>query len=190
MKESKTIIIGIMVAVLALFSQQAEAQYTKSSRSGFSIGVSGGVGVLHFTKGMDADETSSGIALPVKMGWFLKNNLAVYVNLSGQIYEADGLDRSFEGIIPTIQYWPSDRLWLSGGFGPSLDTRALYESKTEAQKTDWGKGLLLSTGYEFLQKANWALDIQTQLLMASVSREGLDNLEGASFTLSLGFTLY
>lgn len=64
MKKSKTIIIGIMVAILALTSNTSDAQNTKPVRKGFTIGGSAGTGVLHFTKGMVTNETSGDISLP------------------------------------------------------------------------------------------------------------------------------
>ncbi|MEQ8239628.1 MAG: hypothetical protein RIA69_10470 [Cyclobacteriaceae bacterium] len=191
MKKSKTIIIGIMVAILAFASNTSDAQNTKPVRKGFTIGGSAGIGVLHFTKGMTANETSGDISLPnMKIGWFVKDNLAVYLNTAGQIYETDGLDRSFEGIIPSIQYWTSDKWWVSGGFGAALDTRAFYESNSKSAKNEWGKGVLLASGYEFKQKEKWAMDLQARLFMASVSRDDLENLEGTNFTIAFGFTLF
>ncbi|MFZ1805753.1 MAG: hypothetical protein WAU36_00935 [Cyclobacteriaceae bacterium] len=191
MKKSKTIIVGIMVAILALASNTSNAQSIKPVRKGFTIGGSAGIGVLHFTKGITENETSGDISLPnMKIGWFVKDNLAVYLNTAGQIYESDGLDRSFEGIIPSVQYWTSDKWWVSAGFGAALDTRAFYESSSKSAKNEWGKGVLLASGYEFKQKEKWAMDVQGRLFMASVSRNGLENLEGTNFTIAFGFTFF
>ena len=192
MKKSKTIIVtGILVALLTIFSSQAEAQDTAPRRKGFTIGGSAGIGVLHFSKGMNSNESSGGISLPnMKIGWFMKENLAVYLNTTGQIYELNGRDRSFEGYIPSILYWASDKWWISGGFGAALDTRAFYESASKSVKTDWGKGVLLAAGYEFKQREKWAMDVQVRLFMASISREELQNLEGTSLTIAFGFTLF
>lgn len=180
-----------MVAILALAGNTSKAQNTKPVRKGFTIGGSAGIGVLHFTKGMVTNETSGDLSLPnMKIGWFVKDNLAVYLNTAGQIYETDGLDRSFEGIIPSLQYWTSDKWWVSGGFGAALDTRAFYESNSKSAKNEWGKGVLLASGYEFKQKEKWAMDVQARLFMASVSRDDLENLEGTNFTIAFGFTLF
>lgn len=189
MKMSKTIIIGIMV--MALLSNLSKAQDTKPVRKGFTIGGSAGIGVLHFTKGNAANETSGNISLPnAKIGWFIKDDLAIYLNTTGQIYEIDGRDRSFEGYLPSVQYWTSDRWWVSGGFGAARDARAIYESKSHSANSAWGKGVLLASGYEFLQREKWAMDVQVRLYMASVGREELENLEGTNFTIAFGFTLF
>ncbi|MCR9253717.1 MAG: hypothetical protein NXI20_25100 [bacterium] len=191
MKKSKTLIAGIIIAFLAVYSNQLQAQNTDPIRHGFTIGGSAGIGVLHFSKGMESNETSAGISLPnMKIGWFAKENLAVYLNSTGQIYEIDGVDRSFEGYIPSVQYWTSDKWWVSGGFGVALDTKAFYASEKRSTKTEWGKGVLLSSGYEFKQHEKWALDIQARLYMASVSRDEMPNLEGTNFTIAVGITLF
>ena len=191
MKKSKTIIIGIMVAILALAGNISNAQGTQPVRKGFTAGASIGIGILHFTKGMVENETSGDISLPnLKIGWFVKDDLAVYLNTTSQVYELDGLDRSFEGYIPSIQYWTSDNWWVSGGFGAALDTRSLYESKRKSAGSEWGKGVLLSSGYEFKQTEKWAMDVQARLFMASVSRDDLENLEGTNFTIAFGFTFF
>jgi hypothetical protein len=191
MKMSKTIIIGIVVMVMTLLSNLSRAQNTRPIRKGFTIGGSAGISVLHFTNGNAGNKTSGAISLPnLKIGWFLNDKLAILLNTTGQIYEANGLDRSFEGYIPSVQYWALDRWWVSGGFGAAWDTRAIYESKSKSAKSEWGKGVLLSSGYELMQREKWAMNIQARLFMASVSREELENLEGTNFTLAIGFTLF
>ena len=193
MKKSVTTIIGIMVAFLVMTGNMASAQNEKPDRKGFTIGGSAGIGVLHFTQGMaeTETETSGNISLPnMKVGWFITDDFAVYLNTTGQIYELNGRDRSFEGIIPSVQYWTSDRWWMSGGFGAALDTRAFYESKSKSADSEWGKGVLLASGYEFKQREKWAMDVQARLFMASVSRDGLQSLEGTSFTIAFGFTFF
>lgn len=181
----------MMVAILIITANATYAQNISPIRKGFTIGGSAGIGVLHFTKGMESKGTSGDISLPnMKVGWFVKEDLAVYLNTVGQIYEINGRDRSFEGIIPSVQFWTSDRWWLSGGFGAALDTRAFYESKSKSSKSEWGKGALLAAGYEFKQREKWAMDVQARLFMASVSRSQFDNLEGASFTIAFGFTFF
>ena len=110
-----------LTAVLLLITLSIYAQTEQPIRRGFTIGSSAGIGVLHFTKGMESSETQGDISLPnMKIGWFVKDNLALYLNTPGQIYERDDSDRSFEGYIPSIQYWTSDRWWISGGMGASI----------------------------------------------------------------------
>ncbi len=168
-----------------------QAQTENPIRKGFTAGASVGVGVLHFTDGMSEKATRGGISLPnLKMGWFVSPRTAIYVNTVGQIYDSEGVDRSFEGIIPSIQYWATDKWWISGGYGASLDMRALYESKADSKKNEWGKGVLISTGYEVLQREKWALDIQSRLYMARVTRIEGGNLDATNFSIGVGITLF
>lgn len=182
-------LIIIAIALLGVINVQAQDQ--RPVRKGFTIGGSAGVGVLHFTKGMQEKPTQGDITLPnVKIGWFANERTAIYLATAGQIYESEGLDRSFEGFIPSVQYWTSDKWWVSGGFGPALDTRAFYASNKKSRKNSWGKGVLLATGYEIKQRPKWAMDIQARLFMASVDQGAeLGRLEGTSFSIGVGFTL-
>lgn len=181
-----------VTTVLFLITFALFAQSEAPIRKGFTIGGSAGIGALHFTKGMESSETQGDISLPnVKIGWFVKDNLAIYLNTPGQIYEQNGSDRSFEGFIPSIQYWTSDRWWISGGLGAALDTPAFYEKRSESEeKNNWGKGVLLSSGYELLQRKKWAIDIQARLYMASVKLDNGNRREGTAFSIALGFTLF
>lgn len=181
-----------LTAVLLLITFSIYAQSEQPTRKGFTIGGAAGIGVLHFTKGMESSETQGDISLPnMKVGWFVQDNLAIYLNTPGQIYEKDGSDRSFEGYIPSVQYWASNKWWISGGIGAALDTPAFYEKRSESnEKNNWGKGVLLSSGYELLQRKKWAIDIQARLYMASVKLDNGNRREGTAFSIALGFTLF
>jgi hypothetical protein len=185
----KKLIIIIFLGLFTTLSMQA--QTNNSIRKGFTIGGSVGVGILHFTDGMSEKATQGGISLPnIKLGWFISPRTAIYLNTVGQIYESEGVDRSFDGIVPSIQYWATNKLWVSAGYGASLDMRALYEPERQSMKTEWGKGLLVSTGYEVLQRKRWALDIQSRLYMGHVTRNEGGKLEGANFSIGVGITLF
>jgi hypothetical protein len=180
----------IILAISLIMALSMQGQNESPVRKGFTMGGSIGGGVVHFTKGLEASPTQGGISLPaLKMGWFLNQRTAVYLNSAGLIYESQGLDRSFEGFVPTIQYWATQNWWISGGFGAALDTRALYESKAASLESKWGKGVLIGTGIEVLQREKWALDLQTNVYLASVQQSD-GKLEGATWTLGLGITLY
>ncbi|MDW7693003.1 hypothetical protein R9C00_10265 [Flammeovirgaceae bacterium SG7u.111] len=182
----------VISIALLLLSLNTIAQSESPIRKGFTIGASVGAGALHFTKGIETSETQGGISLPnLKIGWFVNDKLAIYLNTPGQIYELNNKDRSFEGYIPSVQYWAADRWWVTGGVGAALDTPALYEKKSDSdEKNNWGKGVLLGTGYELRQHKKWAVDLQARLYMASVKLENGQRREGSSFTLGLGFTFF
>jgi len=192
MKNVKTILLGIIVALFIVLSNESNAQNVTPIKKGFTIGGFAGVGALHFSQGLPEGQskTSGDISLPnMKIGWFVKDNLAIYLNAVGQTYELNDLDRSFEGYIPSVQYW-SDKCWISAGFGPALDTRAFYESSSKSAKSNWGKGVLLSAGYEVKQRQKWAMDIQARLYMASVKLDGGERLDGTNLSVGVGFTLF
>ncbi|MEQ8555258.1 MAG: hypothetical protein RIC06_21670 [Cyclobacteriaceae bacterium] len=160
-------------------------------REGFSIGGSIGGGVLHFTSGFEDNQTTGDLALPnLKLGWMVKDNLGLYLNLPGQIYKENGKDRSFEGLIPSVQYWPGNRFWLSGGFGVAMDFPAFYEVKNINDETwNWGKGALIGMGFEVLQRKKFTIDIQARMLMSSFKvNDG--RKEGANFSMAVGFNYY
>ncbi|MBY5952585.1 hypothetical protein KUV23_16475 [Algoriphagus marincola] len=185
----KKLIFIFFVSLITTLNIQAQTE--NPLRKGFTVGVSLNGSVLHFTEGMSEDPTQGGISLPnLKMGWFVSPRTAIYVNTVGQIYESEGVDRSFEGIIPSIQYWATDKWWISGGYGASLDMRALYESEADSKKSEWGKGVLISTGYEVLQRKKWALDIQSRLYMGRVTRSEGGNLDATNFSVGVGITLF
>ncbi|MEP2023276.1 MAG: hypothetical protein ABJH98_05785 [Reichenbachiella sp.] len=55
---------------------------------------------------------------------------------------------------------------------------------------NFGKGVLLASGYEVLQRKKWTMDVETRLFMSSVSLHEGRKREGSSFTLALGFTWF
>jgi len=190
MKKYILIFIAGLLFTLNLQAQDQAVGSDKPIRKGFTIGASAGIGVLHFTEGMDDKSTQGDISLPnLKMGWFLNERTAIYLNSVGQIYQDNGKDRSFEGIIPTVQYWASPKWWIGGGYGAALDTKVLYKNG-DSRKTNWGRGVIVSTGYEVLQRSKWALDIQSRLFMGHVDLDEGGKLEGTNFTLGVGITLF
>lgn len=182
-------LILISICLLAMYS--ANAQNQTPTRKGFSIGASVGVGVLHFTQGGGDANTGADLSLPnLKIGWLFNERLGVYLNAPGQIYKEKGRDRSFEGLIPTVQYWPTNAWWISGGAGLAMDLPAFYEVKNvEDEDYNFGKGVLLSSGYEVIQGKKWAMDLQARLLMSSVNLDE-GRRDGTSFTIALGFNFY
>jgi hypothetical protein len=181
----------ILTSIGMLWIFAASAQSVTPERAGFSIGGSFGVGVLHFTKGAGDAATGGDISLPnLKLGWVFNDKLGVYLNAPGQIYQQGGRDRSFEGLIPAVQYWPVSKWWVSGGMGLAMDMPAFYEVRNfEDEEFNFGKGVLLSTGYELLQRPKWTIDLQGRLLMSSVNLDQ-GKREGTSLTLALGFNFY
>ncbi|WP_020529880.1 hypothetical protein [Flexithrix dorotheae] len=188
----KQLVFSAILLFTAFNAFTQNMTHTTPVRKRFTIGASVGGGVIHFTNGLESSETQGGFSLlNLKLGWFVNNDLAIYLNTPGQIYELNNKDRSFEGYIPSVQYWAADKWWVSGGFGVALDMPAIYEKRSELdEKNNWGKGVLLGTGYEIKQTKKWALDLQAHVFMASVKLDNGKSREGTSFTMGLGFTFY
>ncbi|MDF9797926.1 hypothetical protein OKW21_003189 [Catalinimonas alkaloidigena] len=182
-------LILILICLLPMFSISAQNQ--QPIRKGFSIGASVGLGVLHFTQGGGDANTGADLSLPnLKLGWMINEKIGVFLNAPGQIYREKGRDRSFEGLIPAVQYWPANAWWISGGAGLGMDFPAFYDVENIEDKAfNFGKGVLLSAGYEVIQGKKWAMDVQAGLFMSSVHLDE-GQRDGASFTLALGFNFY
>ena len=177
--------IALLFGTLVLQAQTID-------RECFTFGASIGGGVLHFTSGNIGEATSGNLSLPnLKVGWMFKQNLGVFLNAPGQIYSENGKDRGFEGLIPSVQYWPADKFWVGAGFGLAMDFPAFYEVKN-VKDEDWnlGKGALLSAGYEIMHRSNWTIDIQTKALMSSFKLDDGTRKEGANFAIGVGFNFF
>ena len=181
----------LIIALCLVGGLQLQAQQGVD-RKGLSFGASFGAGVLHFTSGYSGDQTSGDISLPnLKAGWMFNQNLGAFLNAPGQLYSEGGKDRSFEGLIPSVQYWPTNRLWVSAGFGMAMDFPAFYQvKKVKDEKWNLGKGALVSLGFEVLQRPNWTIDIQSKALMSSFKLDEGGRKAGANFTLGVGFNFY
>lgn len=177
--------ITFLFAAFALDAQTID-------REGLTFGASIGAGVLHFTSGMNGNETSGNVSLPnLKVGWMFNQNLGVFLNAPGQLYSENGKDRGFEGLIPSVQYWPAEKFWVGAGFGLAMDFPAFYEvKKIKHEEWNTGKGALLSVGYEIMQGSNWTMDIQSKALMSSFKLDDGTRKEGANFTIGVGFNFF
>ena len=149
MRQAITIIKQAIIAIILMLSSiQAFAQdnQIEPNRKGFVIGVSAGAGYLSI-EGDAAPSTfeDSDISLPnLKIGWMLNPNTALLLSMPGMAYKAQGVDRSFEGLVPTVQHWVRPNWWINGGVGLGLDTPAFYEDDV--------KGHLIISTIRFKEK--------------------------------------
>lgn len=155
----------IITIVLMLTSMQVFAQtnQTEPTRKGFVIGVSAGAGYLSI-EGDSAPEVFEGgdISLPnLKIGWMLTPNTALLLSMPGMAYEANGVGRSFDGLVPSVQHWVRPNWWINGGVGLGLDTPAFFEDEVKGQdKLILGPSFMISTGYEVYKKGKFTIDLQ------------------------------
>jgi len=164
-------------------------------RKGFVFGVGVGGGVVSISDSnqeVPFDEVQGGISLPnLKFGWMVNDRLAILATLPGMIYALEGKDRSFEAFIPSVQYWVKDRWWINGGIGLAMDMPALYEFD-DLKSEDWNFGCAVSasTGFELIQKKNYALDLQANIHLGRTFLDNDQHRDGGAFTIGIGFNWY
>ena len=181
--------IALFVLFLAAF--QVTAQETTTERKGFIIGVSAGLGISSITGDTPGISDGIDISLPnLKVGLMINPKLAVLVTNPGISYSRDGLDRSLDGFVPSVQYWAKPKWWISGGFGLAMDNPAFYDSKkTINDDYNFGTACQFSTGYELYKKGRFVIDLQGTLFAASVNTDW-GTQETVSFLTGVGFNFY
>jgi hypothetical protein len=193
----KQILLKMACVALTLVSSIAYAQNTNvettTQRDGFifEFVVGGGIISLEDSAGVQTFDTSQGAFVfpDLKFGHMLNKKLAITVSLPGNIYEFQDNDRHFGGVIPSVQYWVKDRWWIHGGIGLAIDSPALYDIKDNVND-DWNFGcaVMASTGYEIYKKKNFALNVQSKLVLGSASLDGDAHRDALIFNVGLGFS--
>lgn len=193
----KQILVKMACVAFALVSSLTNAQNTKqetiTQRKGFifEFVVGGGSISLEDSAGIQTFDTSQGTFVfpDLKLGYMLNENLAITIAMPGNIYEFQDNDRNFGGFIPSVQYWVKDKWWIQGGYGLAIDSPALYDIK-ENVNDDWnfGHAVMLSTGYEIYKKKNFALNVQSKLVMGRANLDGNAHRDAVIFNVGLGFS--
>ena len=187
-----TAVIALSLLSNVAFAQNTDAK-TNSKRQGFTFEFTLGGGIISLEDSAELqtfDESQGTFVFPdLKFGYILNESLAVTISIPGNIYEFQGNDRHFGGLIPSVQYWVKDRWWIHGGFGLAIDSPALYDIE-ENVNDDWnfGHAVMLSTGYEFYKKKNFALNVQSKLVLGGVNLDGNANRDAVIFNVGIGFS--
>lgn len=187
---------NLIIVALLLFTFSSYAQNSTSSieRKGFVIGIGVGVGAATISDGDKGsfESTQGGLSLPdLKLGWMINDRLAIIGTGPGMTYDYEGKDRNFGAIIPTVQYWVKDQWWINGGFGLAMDSPALYDID-DIKNEEWNFGFAVSasTGYELVQKKNYALDLHAQVHLGRIPMDNDLHRVGAAVSVGVGFTWY
>ena len=193
----KQILLRMACVAFALLSSMTYAQNTDpenvTQRDGFIFEFSLGAGIISIedSAGIQTfDESQGAFTFPdLKFGYMLNDRLAITASMPGMIYEFQDNDRHFGSFIPSLQYWVKDRWWIHGGAGLAIDSPALYDIKDDAND-DWNFGfsVMASTGYEIYKKKNFALNLQSNLVIGSVYLEGDEHRDVVTFNIGLGFS--
>ena len=200
MKTINKQILSIMACVaFALLPSITYAQSTTSEttteRDGFffEFAVGGGIISLEDSAGIQTfDEAQGTFVFPdLKLGYMLNETLAITVAMPGNIYEFQSNDRNFGGFIPSLQYWVKDRWWIHGGIGLAIDSPALYDIKDDVND-DWNFGcaVMASTGYEIYKKKNFALNVQSKLVLGRTSLDEDVHRDALIFNIGVGFSWF
>lgn len=191
----KIAFMALMLTSIVGFAQNNSTFDTTSTRDGFifEFSLGGGVISIEDSEGLQTFDKSQGaISFPeLKFGYMLNDKLAVTLSMPGNIYEFQDNDRHFGGFIPSVQYWVKDRWWIHGGVGLAIDSPALYDIKDNVND-DWNFGcaVMASTGYEFYKKKNFALNVQSKIVMGRTFLDGDVHRDAVTFNIGLGFSWF
>ena len=193
----KQIFLRMACVAFALLSSITYAQSPDSEttiqRDGFifEFSLGGGIISIEDSAGIQTFDKSQGaFTFPdLKFGYMLNENLAITVAMPGMIYEFEDYDRHFGGVIPSLQYWVKDRWWINGGIGLAIDSPALYDIEDDVND-DWNFGCALtaSTGYEIYKKKNFALNLQSRLVLGRTFLDGDAYRDAVTFNVGIGFS--
>ena len=193
----KHILLRMACVAFALLSSITYAQSTDSEtttqRKGFifEFTVGGGIISLEDSAGIQTfDESQGTFVFPdLKFGHMLNENLAITLSMPGNIYEFQDNDRHFGGLIPSLQYWVKERWWIHGGIGLAIDSPALYDIKDNVNDDfNFGCAVMASTGYEIYKKKNFALNVQSKLVLGRAFLDGDAHRDAVIFNVGLGFS--
>tara|TARA_R110002124_G_scaffold138576_6_gene302139 strand:- start:69706 stop:70305 length:600 start_codon:yes stop_codon:yes gene_type:complete len=186
------IMVGVISMLLSTITFGQNHTENTSKREGFIIefSVGGGIISVEDSAGIQTFKKSQGaLTFPdLKLGYMLNEKLAVTVSMPGMIYEFQENDRHFGGFIPSLQYWVKDRWWIHGGIGLAIDSPALYDIQDHVND-DWNFGcaVMASTGYEIYKKKNFALNIQSNLVLGRAFLENEMHRDAVTVNVGLGF---
>lgn len=194
MRQAITTIKQVIIAIiLMLSSTQAFAQdnQTEPNRKGFVIGVSAGAGYLSIEGDAAPDSfEDSGLSLPnLKIGWMLTPKTALLLSIPGVRYEFDGVDRSFDAIVPSIQYWVRPNWWVNGGFGLGMDSVAGFGDGNGQDKLNVGIAGMISTGFEIYKRGKFTIDLQGTIHAGHMYTDG-DHYDAGAIMAGVGFNFY
>ncbi len=195
----KQIFLRMACIAFALVSGITGAQNTNTEttkqREGFmfEFTVGGGIISIEDSEGIQTfDESQGTFVFPdIKLGYMLNEKLAITVSMPGNIYKFQDNDRNFGGFIPSVQYWIKERWWIHGGIGLAIDSPALYDIKEDVND-DWnfGTAVMVSSGYEMYKKKNFALNVQSKLVLGHASLYGDAQRDALIFNVGIGFSWF
>lgn len=186
-------LIFLFFSILS-FSTTARAQQ-HVERKGFIFGAAAGISPVKLSSPSVSDKKQVGFSVPnFKVGGMVSPRLALVLYLPGTVYtqkwSGRTRDRGFEGIVPSAQFWATDRFWVLGGAGLGMDAPAFYDIKNASErKFYFGGAVLASAGFEIFQRRTFAVDVQGRVHFgtAKIHEETMKNM---AVSLLLGINFY
>lgn len=156
----------IAFLIYMLLTQMPESMDTVRHDSDFYISTSVGGGLIRVQDHDQANYYGRASIPNIKLGYHLNPRLALTLQFPGGIHhQKEGGDRTFEATMPGLQFWASERFWLFGGAGLSMDKLPLYESQTAVKGEDYtGLALGAGIGYEIVRQKSYSVDLQLRTL--------------------------
>ncbi len=183
-----------LIPLFSVFALFAEAQ-NGFERKGFFFGGAFGASRVSLSASAASGFPQAGLSAPnLKFGRMISPKTGAAVLLLGSVYRQDWSgrvrDRGFEGIVPSLQFWPKSRWWLLGGAGLGMDAPAFYDIKDATErKFHFGAAAAIGTGWEVFRRGRFALDMQARAHFGRIGApEG--QRDGSAFSLLLGLNWY
>ncbi|MFN7983713.1 MAG: hypothetical protein U0Q11_17850 [Vicinamibacterales bacterium] len=194
--------LPIVMATVLTMGASAFAQSdvdARKPRAGMVFGAAAGVGRLSVSgPGADGQPHWAASFPDVQVGHMLSDRVAFVVLLPGTTYHYTSTvtgdrtrTRGFEGIMPSLQMWLTDRVWVKGGVGLALDAPAFYDIRNASERDfHVGPGYSVSVGRDVWQRTNHAVDIRAQLHGGRANLSDGAHRQGAAVSVLVGFTRY
>lgn len=187
--------VCLCLMLMGLLSAHAQNGPEKAGvRKGFFLGAAAGPSLIRLKTVSQPAETEVSLSFPnIKLGYMIRPRLALALYLPGTVYryhvQGRVRDRGFEAILPSVQYWPSNRWWILAGAGPGMDAPAFYDIKNETERSFYfGAAAIAATGYEVWQGRRFALDVQLRVHTGNVRIT--EKRQGTALSLMLGLSGY
>jgi hypothetical protein len=182
-----TIFLSVMLSTAGLARKGTDIP---EQREDFMFGIAAGGGIL-FMKDRGSPVDSYGhFSVPnLKPGWLLSPRSALCLHISSGGHHQNYKTRAFEAVLPAVQYWVKDRLWLLGGAGLSMDMPPFYDVEEDNPKFYFGMALCTSIGYELWKSNGRTIDIQGRLLYGRYEVEG-SRRQSLAFSILIGHNWY
>jgi hypothetical protein len=189
----RALVGGLLALTLGLAGNAHAAPQEGVEREGFIIGLSVGVGALHYPSGgsfictytyYDANCTQTDTEYSTKIGIGGGFHLGAMISKRvALIFDGTAVSTSSDGALVSavdtaaLQYWMNDKTWVKGGVGIGL---VADEGASES-----GFGMMAAVGTELKQKGRYAMD-----LSARFATVGLESGRVTQLSVQLGFNWY